>query len=283
MPIDFRRFNGPEDSIPYKAFTSNCVRTYDELYKDLFDDSGKRKDGRALDEMRSMYARTGMVSQAKGSSYIEQNRTKVVCSVFDPREISHQNEFSDVGQLYCEVKFAPFSCPRRRRPHAPDTEERALSSDLRKALESVVCRDLFPNFQIDIFVYILEHDGSCLAAALNAAGLALVDAAVPIFVDPTEEEEHLALTRVISEKNHGLVTACMYHNLRQICDLRQIGSINMETIKDILVILENNSGRIEPYMEQIIVTNVEDQCEEQQILDEESKIKEKALNAMAEE
>lgn len=38
-------------------------------------------------------ARTDMVSQAKGSAYIEMKKTKVVCSVFDPREIPHQNEF----------------------------------------------------------------------------------------------------------------------------------------------------------------------------------------------
>lgn len=34
-----------------------------------------------------------MVSQAKGSAYIELKKTKAVCSVFDPREIPHQNEF----------------------------------------------------------------------------------------------------------------------------------------------------------------------------------------------
>lgn len=46
-------------------------------------------------------ARTDMVSQAKGSSYVEQYDTKVVCSVFDPREIPHQNEFRYVS--FCNI------------------------------------------------------------------------------------------------------------------------------------------------------------------------------------
>lgn len=55
---------------------------------------------------------------------------------------------SQLGQLYCEVKYAPFACPRQRRPHAPDQEERALSVALRQALEPAVCRHLFPNYQV---------------------------------------------------------------------------------------------------------------------------------------
>lgn len=54
MPLDYRRFNGPEDSIPYKRFTKDFVRSYDELFKELLDDKGVRKDGRALSEARSM-------------------------------------------------------------------------------------------------------------------------------------------------------------------------------------------------------------------------------------
>ncbi|CAH2057186.1 unnamed protein product, partial [Iphiclides podalirius] len=134
-----------------------------------------------MDEARSMFARTDMVSQAKGSAYVELKKTKVVCSVFDPREIPHQNEFSQLGQIFCEVKFAPFSCSRQRRPPAPDAEDKSLSVALRQALEPTVCRHLFPNYQIDVFVYIIENDGACLAAAINAAGLALADAAVPMF------------------------------------------------------------------------------------------------------
>lgn len=37
--------------------------------------------------------RAGIVNKAKGSGYIEVGDTKVIASVFDPREIPRKNEF----------------------------------------------------------------------------------------------------------------------------------------------------------------------------------------------
>ncbi|KAM3961362.1 exosome complex component MTR3 [Aphomia sociella] len=303
MPLDYRRFNGPEDSISYKRFTKEYLKTYQELHHDLLNDKGLRQDGRAQNEARSMcmfFARTDMVSQAKGSSYVELKKTKVACSVFDPREIPHQNEFSQLGQLYCEVKFAPFSCPRKRRPHAPDQEERALSVALRQALEPTVCRHLFPNYQIDIFIYILEHDGACLAASINAAGLALADAAVPMydiitscsvaivgdkmFVDPTEAEEHIATTSPESDDvNHGIITMSMLSELKQVSDFTQIGFMDIECVTKAMDLLEKECEKLVPNIQKVLVTNVIRGFEQQKLLDEESKEREKALNAKMEE
>lgn len=39
----------------------------------------------------------------------------------------------------------------------------------------------FPNFQVDVYVLVLQNDGSALAAAINCAGLALADASVPMY------------------------------------------------------------------------------------------------------
>ncbi|XP_028161521.1 exosome complex component MTR3-like isoform X1 [Ostrinia furnacalis] len=303
MPLDYRRFNGPEDSIPYKRFTKNFSKTYSELYSDLLDEKGCRKDGRALEEARSMcmfFARTDMVSQAKGSAYVELKKTKAVCSVFDPREIPHQNEFSQLGQLFCEVKFAPFSCPRQRRGHAPDPDEKALSVALRQALEPAVCRHLFPNYQIDVFVYILEHDGACLAAAINAAGLALANAAVPMydiitacsiavigdkmFVDPIEAEEHLAMMSPDTEgSNHGILTMSMLSELKQVSDFTLIGSLDTQCLTKAMEILEKECENIVPNIQKVIVVNVVQCIEQRKRLEEESKEREQALNAKMEE
>ncbi|XP_026728242.1 exosome complex component MTR3-like isoform X1 [Trichoplusia ni] len=302
MPLDYRRFNGPDDSVSYKRFTKDYLKTYDELYKELLDDKGVRKDGRALSEARSMcmfFARTDMVSQAKGSAYVELRKTKVVCSVFDPREIPHQNEFSQLGQIFCEVKFAPFSCPRRRRPHAPDAEEKALSVALRKALEPTVCRHLFPNYQVDVFIYILEHDGACLSAAINAAGLALADAAVPmydiitacsvaivgdrLFVDPTEAEEHVATISPETNSNHGVITMSMLSELKQISDFALVGSLDTECVNTAMDILEKECESLVPQMQKVLVTNIVKSFEQRQRLEEEANEREQALNIKMEE
>lgn len=83
--------------------------------------------------------KTGVVSQAKGSAYVEMGKTKVVCSVFDPRETSNKSGYSIQGSLYCEFKFAPFSCVKRR-VHQQDNEEKEYSLIMQRALEPAVCR-----------------------------------------------------------------------------------------------------------------------------------------------
>jgi len=90
--------------------------------------------------------KTGVVSQAKGSAYIEQSNTKVICSVFDPREIPRKSDYSVNGELYCEFKFAPFSCIKWR-SHQPDAFEKECSLILRRSLEPAVCRVSFVSFK----------------------------------------------------------------------------------------------------------------------------------------
>ena len=40
---------------------------------------------------------------------------------------------------------------------------------------------LYPKSQVDVFVVVLENDGSTLATSLTAAGLALADASIHMF------------------------------------------------------------------------------------------------------
>lgn len=154
-------------------------------------------------------------------------------------------------------------------------------------------------FQIDVFVYILEHDGACLSAAVNAAGLALADAAVPmydiitassiavidnkIFVDPSEAEEHLALMSSDSKENHGVITMSMLPELKQIADFRQIGSMDVDCVTKAMETLEKECERLVPNIQQVIVQNVIRSFKLQKILEEEAKEREAALNAKMEE
>lgn len=64
--------------------------------------------------------------------------TKVVCSVFDPREVPNKNGYSVQGEIYCEFKFAPFSC-QKRKIHQQNAEEKQYSLILQRALEPAVC------------------------------------------------------------------------------------------------------------------------------------------------
>lgn len=64
--------------------------------------------------------------------------TKVVCSVFDPREVPNKNGYCMQGEIYCEFKFASFSCLKRK-IHQQNAEEKQYSLMLQRALEPAVC------------------------------------------------------------------------------------------------------------------------------------------------
>ncbi|GBP34220.1 Exosome complex component MTR3 [Eumeta japonica] len=293
MPLDYKRFNPPEDCVSYKRFTKDSLKSPEQLENEILIKEELRKDGRALSETRPIFVSTEAVSQAKGSAYVELGSTKVICSVYDPREIPHQNEFSQLGHLFCEVKFAPFSCPRQRRSHAPDAEERTLSAALKQALEPVVCRNMFPNYQVDIFVYIIENNGSCFAAAINAAGLALVDAAVPMydivtassmavvgdnyFLDPTEEEEFVALNNT-GDINHGVITMATMDVLQQITNFTQIGSMDVTSVNLAMVKLEQECANLVPVIQQCIVKKTVEGLKIKKKLEDAAKEREKTLD-----
>lgn len=152
---------------------------------------------------------------------------------------------------------------------------------------------------MDVFIYILENDGACLSAAINAAGLALADAAVPMydvitscsvaivgdrmFVDPTEAEENVALISPETPTNHGVITLSMLSELNQISDFTQVGSMDVDCIAKAMEILEKECARLVPMMQKVLVANVVKCFEQRKRLEEEANEREELLNAKMEE
>ncbi|XP_012257428.2 exosome complex component MTR3 [Athalia rosae] len=270
MPVDQKRINGPEVSVPYSVYTEaeklESSNT-DKLLK-------TRLDGRDYKEHRKIFVKTGVVSQAKGSAYIEVGTTKVVCSVFDPREIPNRNEYSSQGELFCEFKFATFACAKRK-IHQQDSEEKEYSIIMQRSLEPAVCRQEFPNFQVDIYALVLDNGGSALAAAIMCASLALADASVPmfglvtavsvglygdtVFVDPTVDEEKLCSSapgKSSPSKNHGLIMQATLPQHDQVSEFFLVGNIDVTAIKQSIETLTAASKNICPLMQQCLVKTV---------------------------
>ena len=82
--------------------------------------------------------KAGVISQARGSAYIEQQDTKVICAVYGPHEYQRKEGFSMNGKLRCEVKYATFSC-RQRGSHLKDNREKEAALVIQQALEPAVC------------------------------------------------------------------------------------------------------------------------------------------------
>lgn len=104
----------------------------------------------------------------------------------------------DRAVINVEISVAPFSTGDRRKrsradrsgyqlwricsAHAIQTHRRILelASMIASTFEPVVQTTLYPRSQIDIYVHVLQQDGSLLPACINATTLALVTAGVPL-------------------------------------------------------------------------------------------------------
>lgn len=88
MPFDQKRVNGPENSFSYRQFidTSKTV--------DKSEIEAKREDGRKFEENRKLAIQLNSISKAKGSCYIENGNTKLICGVFELREIPRSNRYT---------------------------------------------------------------------------------------------------------------------------------------------------------------------------------------------
>ncbi|KAJ4487997.1 3' exoribonuclease family, domain 1-domain-containing protein [Lentinula aciculospora] len=198
--FDRRRINGPEESFS-PTFTN-------EPQESILENVHRTRKDRNISDIRPIFLQPGLISQANGSAYIETQRTKIACSVYGPRQ-SKNTTYNEKGKLNVEVKFAPFSCERRRTP-LRDAEDRSIATAIQQALISSVRLEQFPKSTIDIFLIIIEADGveGCIASGSTAASTALADAGIDmyglvtsctaavvgadIWIDPTQEESNIA-------------------------------------------------------------------------------------------
>ena len=110
------------------------------------------------------------------------------------------------------MKLATFAGERRKVPGQTE-EERGWSTALQGALEATVLLHRYPKAAVDVFVLVLEEDGSVLAHAVNAAGLALADAGIElrdllgaVSVGIGGDGPAIDLTRAEEKKNGGGLT-----------------------------------------------------------------------------
>lgn len=251
MPGDTRRVRGPEESRSPRLFVPVEARV---------------ARGRAAGDCRPLFVRCGLVSQAKGSAYLEAGSTKILCSVYGPREVERKDDTNmRSGRLVCDVRLAPFSCPKRG-AWVQGSEERDLTAALAESLQPGVCLGRYPRAQVEVNVVVLENDGSVLAHAVTCASMALADAGIEMFdvvlgcalwqdgdarmLDPdlSEEQGH--------GENQGRVTVALLPNLNQVSGLHADGEMRADTLTAAVRTCMEGCLKIFPVVQQAIVRAV---------------------------
>jgi len=160
----------------------------DQLKKDKIIDllkQGKRLDGRALDEPRSLSIDTGIIPKANGSARVRLGDTEIVTGV----KIQPDRPFPDLGDkgiFICTAEILPLA--------HPDAEPGPPSEDVIE-LARVVDRGIRESGMIDLSKLVLEkdksvigvfsdnsvtdHDGNLFDACSYATTAAILSCSVP--------------------------------------------------------------------------------------------------------
>ncbi len=147
---------------------------------ELIDSEGKRLDGRSPHDLRKIKIQAGVLHRADGSCYLEWGGNKVIAAVYGPREAvprHTQNPLRAIVQA--RYNMAAFSVEDRKRP-GPDRRSVEISKVISEALERVVLTEQFPRASIDVNIEVLDAEAGTRCAGLTAAGVALVDAGIPM-------------------------------------------------------------------------------------------------------
>jgi len=143
-------------------------------------EEGFRVDGRKPREMRKLDCSLGVFSQADGSAYVKQGNTVVLAAVYGPHEVrgGRTKALHDRAVVNCQFSAATFSTPERKRRPRGDAKSIEMTLHMEQTFETAILTQLYPRCQIDIYVEVLQADGGLLAATINAATMALVDAGI---------------------------------------------------------------------------------------------------------
>jgi exosome complex component RRP41 len=142
--------------------------------------NGKRLDGRKPDETREIEMKVGIIPNANGSAQVRFGDTIAIAGVYGPRPLfpKHLQE-SDRAIIKCKYNMAPFSVDERIRP-GPSRRAIEISKVTRLALEPALFLEDYPETVVDVYIQIIQADGSTRVTGINAASLALADAGVPM-------------------------------------------------------------------------------------------------------
>jgi len=142
--------------------------------------NGKRLDGRKPDEMRKIKIQAGVLHRAEGSCYLEWGGNKIIAAVYGPREAVPRHTQNPLRAIVnARYNMAAFSVDDRKRP-GPDRRSTEISKVISEALEKVILVEKYPRASIDVSIEILDAEAGTRCAGLTAAGVALVDAGIPM-------------------------------------------------------------------------------------------------------
>lgn len=147
-------------------------------------EKGKRADGRAVDEIRSLAAEVGLLPRTHGSGLFTRGETQVLSIVTlgspgDEQTLDTMEESGKKRYMH-HYNFPGFSVGEVKPIRSPGRREIGHGALAEKALEPLLpSKEDFP-YTIRVVSEVLSSNGSSSQASVCGSSLALMDAGIPI-------------------------------------------------------------------------------------------------------
>lgn len=143
-----------------------------------------RPDGRAVDEIRPLSARVGLLPRAHGSGLFTRGQTQAlsVCTLapLDEAQVLDDFDSEDTKRFMHHYNFPGFSTGEVKASRSPGRREIGHGALGERALAPIIPDDETFPYAIRCVSEVLESNGSSSQASICGSTLALMDAGVPI-------------------------------------------------------------------------------------------------------
>ncbi len=201
----------------------------------LLRNDGTRLDGRAVDELREVEVKAGVLPAADGSAWVRHGLNVAVAAVYGPME-AHPRKIQRQDRAVIDVRYnmAPFSTSDRIRPGF-NRRSREISKVTAEALESVVLVERYPRSKIRVEIEILAAEAGTRCVGITAASVALANAGIPmkdmiVGVASGKVDDVVVLDLDKAEDNYGQADLPMgiLPNTGEIAFLQMDGDLSVE-------------------------------------------------------
>jgi polyribonucleotide nucleotidyltransferase len=200
------------------AKTADAKSAWEKLVKSVMRTdvikTGKRLDGRATDEIRDIWVRTGIAPRAHGSALFTRGETQgyVNCALGTDPDAQRMEVPSGKSErrFMLTYNFAPFCTGEARPLRGPKRREIGHGALARRALLPVLpSKEDFP-YVMRITSEILESNGSSSMATVCGGALSMLDAGVPLKASVSgiamglikEGDDFAVLSDILGDEDH---------------------------------------------------------------------------------
>ncbi len=214
--------------------------------------SGRRPDGRGLDEVRELSCRTKVLARTHGSALFNRGTTQALATVTlgspGEKQIIDGLEEEYKKRFIHHYNFPPFSVGETGGFRGPGRREIGHGALAERVLNQIIpCEKDFP-YTIRVVSEILSSNGSSSMASVCGSSLALMDAGVPIKspvagiamgLMMNDKGEYKVLTDIQGPEDHYGDMDCKVAGTSQgVCGLQmdvKIEGVDLNILRDTLV------------------------------------------------